>query len=260
MGFRLALTLRHIPYVLGVRPQQHVYPADVTLIAPETRTTRSPRGYAYAAPSVPSARVTTQFTDADWHRLTWRDGTKGPLTARFAGRRVRPTDGPYGGKGRYLPGDEVWLIGERRDTGEVRYYFSTLPADWSLLALVRVLKQRWACEQSHEQLKNELGLDHFEGRSWRGLRRHTVLTLMAYAFLQTQRMQHSTAQSEPPTDTEGEGEGDAHRATPGEASPRSSRTTGAEKKTPWPVIAESPSSPAILRACPLAGSVYLVPA
>ena len=87
-----------------------------------------------------------------------------------------------------MPGDEVWLVGERRSTGEQKYYVSNLPADTSLKTLAATIKARWVCEQAHQQLKEELGLDHFEGRSWIGLHRHALMTMIAYAFLQTRRL------------------------------------------------------------------------
>jgi SRSO17 transposase len=94
-----------------------------------------------------------------------------------------------GRTGQHLPGDEVWLVGERRASGEQKYYLSNLPADTTLKQLASTIKARWVCEQAHQQLKEELGLDHFEGRSWRGLHRHALMTLMAYLFLQDQRLQ-----------------------------------------------------------------------
>ena len=88
-----------------------------------------------------------------------------------------------------MPGDEeVWLIGERRATGERKYYAANLPADTPLMALATAIKARWVCEQAHQQLKEELGLDHFEGRSWTGLHRHALMTMIAYAFLQSRRL------------------------------------------------------------------------
>ncbi len=87
-----------------------------------------------------------------------------------------------------MPGDEVWLVGERRSTGEQKYYVSNLPADASLKMLAATIKARWVCEQAHQQLKEELGLDHFEGRSWTGLHRHALMTMIAYAFLQSRRL------------------------------------------------------------------------
>lgn len=78
-----------------------------------------------------------------------------------------------------MPGDEVWLVGERRSTGEQKYYVSNLPADTAIKTLVAAIKARWVCEQAHQQLKEELGLDHFEGRSWIGLHRHALMTMKA---------------------------------------------------------------------------------
>jgi SRSO17 transposase len=87
-----------------------------------------------------------------------------------------------------MPGDEVWLVGERRSTGEQKYYVSNLPADVTIKMLVTAIKARWVCEQAHQQLKEELGLDHFEGRFWTGLHRHALMTMIAYAFLQSRRL------------------------------------------------------------------------
>ena len=79
-------------------------------------------------------------------------------------------------------------MGDRRSGGECKYYLSNLPADTGLKRLAATLKARWACEQAHQQLKEELGLDHFEGRSWCGLHRHALMTLIAFCFLQHQRL------------------------------------------------------------------------
>ncbi len=88
----------------------------------------------------------------------------------------------------HLPGEEVWLIGEHRSNGERKYYLSNLPADTSLTRLAGAIKARWICEQEHQQLKEELGLDHFEGRSWKGLHRHALMNMIAYAFFQSRRL------------------------------------------------------------------------
>jgi SRSO17 transposase len=98
--------------------------------------------------------------------------------------RVRVADGPtqrirdMGGQ--HMPGDEAWLIGERRSSGERKYYLSNRPIDTPIKALASTIKARWICEQAHQQLKEELGLDHFEGRSWHGLHRHALMAMIAY--------------------------------------------------------------------------------
>lgn len=88
----------------------------------------------------------------------------------------------------HLPGKGVWLVGEHRSTGERKYYLSNLPADTSIKTFAGAIKARWICEQAHQQLKEELGLDHFDRRSWIGLHRHALMTMIAYAFLQSRRL------------------------------------------------------------------------
>src|SRR6516162_5374638 len=119
-------------------------------------------------------------------------GTKGSMAASFAAIRVRVADGApqrIHDKGmQHMPGAEAWLVGERRASGERKYYLSNLSADVSLKTLAAAIKARWVCEQAHQQLKEELGLDHFEGRSWRGMHRHALMTMIAYAYLQSRRL------------------------------------------------------------------------
>src|SRR6202165_604464 len=79
-------------------------------------------------------------------------------------------------------------VGEHRMSGEKKYYLANLPAKTDLRTLAATIKARWICEQAHQQLKEELGLDHFEGRSWQGLHRHALMTMIAYAFLQHRRL------------------------------------------------------------------------
>ena len=94
------------------------------------------------------------------------------------------------------------MWGERRSTGEQKYYVSNLPAGVTLKALAAAIKARWVCEQAHQQLKEELGLDHFEGQSWTALHRHALMTMIAYAFLQSRRLaaagRKKTAAGPPP--------------------------------------------------------------
>ena len=87
-----------------------------------------------------------------------------------------------------MPGEDVWPVGEHRSSGERKYYLSNRPADTDLKTLATAIKARWVCEQAHQQMKEELGLDHFEGRSWTGLHRHALMTRIAFAFLQHRRL------------------------------------------------------------------------
>jgi SRSO17 transposase len=116
----------------------------------------------------------------------------GRLKVRFAAVRVRIADGPpqrIKDKGQqHLPGEEAWLIGEHRSSGEKKYFLANLRGGMDLRRLAATVKARWICELAHQQLKEELGLDHFEGRSWHGLHRHALMTMIAYAFLQHRRI------------------------------------------------------------------------
>jgi SRSO17 transposase len=187
--FRQSLSARGLYWAVGIPRQQKVYSADVALIFPVTGHGRPRQRHI---PDSKSVAAETMLTDAAWRSLSWRRGTKGRLSARFAAMRVRVADGPpqrirdMGGQ--HMPGEEVWLVGEHRSNGERKYYLVNLPADTPLKKLAATVKARWICEQAHQQLKDELGLDHFEGRSWTGLHRHALMTMIAYAFLQARRL------------------------------------------------------------------------
>ena len=133
--------------------------------------------------------------------MSWRNGTKGPLKATFAAVRIRVADGKtqrIHDKGQqHMPGEEAWLIGELRSSGKHKYYLSNLPADADLKTLAAAIKARWVCEQAHQQIKEELGLDHFEGRSWKGLHRHALMTMIAYAFLRYRRLEQAGRKKRP---------------------------------------------------------------
>jgi SRSO17 transposase len=187
--FRRALSERGLQWAVGLSRRQNVYPADVGLIFPVAKTGRRRQ---YHMPDRPPVSTEAMLSSERWRKISWRRGTKGRLTCLFAARRVRIAEGHkhrmLDDRMQCMPGDEVWLVGERRSTGEQKYYVSNLPADAPLKMLAAAIKARWICEQAHQQLKEELGLDHFEGRSWIGLHRHALMTMIAYAFLQSRRL------------------------------------------------------------------------
>ena len=176
-AFRRGLSERGLTWAVGIPRNQKVYDADVQLVPPTGRKRRP-------VPDQEPREAEAALADLPWRRVTWRHGTKGPLTAQFAATRIRVGDGKTWANNRHLPGDEVWLVGEWRPSGERKYYLSNLPPRTSLRALAAAIKARWVCEQGHQQLKQELGLGHFEGRSWTGLHRHALMTCMAFAYLQ----------------------------------------------------------------------------
>ena len=113
----------------------------------------------------------------DWHTVTWGTGTTGALTASFATARVRAPRGR----------GERWLLCERSADDVRKYYLLNLAPTASLTALVALARARWPIEQQYRELKDDLGLDHFEGRSYRGWAHHVVLTAVAFTFLQLER-------------------------------------------------------------------------
>src|ERR687897_336210 len=141
------------------------------------------------------------LSDEMWRAVLWRRGTKGDLRADFAALRIRVADGPVMSGAQHRPGEEAWLVCERRGSGERKYYLTNHAEDVSLESLAALIKARWVCEQAHQQMKEDLGLDHFEGRSWLGLHHHGLMTMIAFAFLQHLRLggknhhQHGAAAS-----------------------------------------------------------------
>jgi SRSO17 transposase len=188
-AFRRGLSERGLTWALGILPAQKVYPADVTLAPrPPKGTGRPAKHPVPSAPSVEAARLFAAMPRRAFRTLPWRRGTKGPLRARFAAVRVRVADGPPARPGQHLPGEEAWLVCEERAAGERKFHLASHPAETPLRELAVAIKARWVCEQAHQQMKDELGLDHFEGRSWRGLHHHALLCQLAFAFLQHLRL------------------------------------------------------------------------
>ena len=126
-----------------------------------------------------AGEIAAQMSDAEWQRVSWATGTKRPLAARFAAVRVRPANSR---------GDR-WLLCERSlGDDERKYYLLNLEATATLRELVTLARSRWPVEQQYRELKDELGIDHFEGRTYRGWTHHTVLTAIAFTFLQLERL------------------------------------------------------------------------
>lgn len=189
--FRHGLTEMKLTWAVGILSSQLVYPASVRLRKPPPNATGRPGESAPTLKPRSAKKAIAALGDNGFRTIVWRDGTKGPLAADFAAVRVRVADGEHvkrAGRRLHLPGEEAWLVCERRRTGEVKYYFTNHSVDTPLETIAGVIKARWACEQAHQQMKEELGLGHYEGRSWHGLHHHTLLTMIAFAFLQFLRL------------------------------------------------------------------------
>jgi SRSO17 transposase len=190
--FRQALEDQHWPYCVGISSTLKVVAADHDFgtVPPYQGTGRPPTRPAKvrAGAEAPAVKGWAMARARAFRRVTWREGTRGKLTSRFAAWRVRPAHRLSAGK---EPRAECWLLVEwpEGEAEPTKYFFSNLPADTSLRVLVRTAKGRWWVEHSYKELKDELGMDHFEGRQWRGWHHHVTLVLLAYAFLVLQRRQ-----------------------------------------------------------------------
>lgn len=191
--FRQALAARHLTRAVGVPVTTQIYPADVRLTWHRKNGGRRENPRPLTAPRA----VRQVARTLEWRARTWRQGTKGPLRAQFAARRVRVGDGATLNTGWKVPSEAPWLVGERRADGTERFDRTNLAASATLLELAQAINARWSCEQVHQQLQEELGLDRFEGRSWTGLHHHALLTMIAFTFLQHYRLAHAVASARP---------------------------------------------------------------
>jgi SRSO17 transposase len=188
--FRAGLSARGLTWIVGVTGEFVVFPKQPTWVPPQPTTRGRPQTRPQlAAKNPPPVTLAALAKQVRWQRVTWREGTKGKMAARFAWLRVWPGQGWQ--RGECADAEPLWLLIEEQADGKRKYAFSNLPPGTSCLQAVRLWKSRWPVEQGYQQLKEELGLDHFEGRSWRGFHHHIALTLLAYGFLLLER--HRTA-------------------------------------------------------------------
>jgi SRSO17 transposase len=188
--FREALHRLNLPYALGISSHLTVFRGTPRVAAPgsATRRGRPPTRFQLIDDVTPItvSKLATTLPARRWRRVTWHNEHQVTRwTADFVAVRVTPAHAWR--QGRLLP--EVWLLAQRPvgSTKVTKYFFIHLPATTSLKRLVWMAHQRWAIEQQYQHLKDELGLDHFEGRSYLGWQRHVVLTAVAYTFLQQER-------------------------------------------------------------------------
>jgi SRSO17 transposase len=186
---RRTLHRARLPYALGVSSDLRVFLGTPALETPPPLMGKGrPRTRRHLPPDTHTVEARAwAATQAPrrWRLVSWRNGTNPAWRARFCAIRVTPA---HDWRERRLA-PEVWLLCERDlgPTPRTKYYLVDLAPTASLRALVRLAHQRWAIEQQYQELKDEIGLDHFEGRSLPGWQRHVVLTAIAYAFLQSER-------------------------------------------------------------------------
>jgi SRSO17 transposase len=193
-NFRMALTKMEVAYVMGVQSTVTVWkPGEEPKPAPIYQGLGRPRKLLRRDQKHQpiSAKELALSLPADaWKKVSWRQGVKKKLQSRFAALRVRPAHRDYW---RAEPHPEEWLLIEwpTDETEPTKYWLSTLPAKMPLIELVHMAKHRWIIERDYEELKQELGLGHYEGRGWRGFHHHATLCIAAYGFLVAERNRFS---------------------------------------------------------------------
>jgi SRSO17 transposase len=240
MKFQARLTELGLDYVLGVQPRAKIWIDGQQPLPPEPWRGRGrpptnlrrdedhqpveAKGWAMALPA------------EAWQDVTWREGTKGELASRFTAALIRPAHRDYW---RNQPWPEVtvlaeWPAGEPEPT---KLWFANMAADTPLAELVRLAKLRWRIERDYLELKQELGLGHYEGRGWRGFHHHASLCIAAYGYLVKQRLGPAERSGRPDRATESS-------SAPSELHPsrQSQKGPSATSRTPSPPCASVSAS------------------
>ena len=179
-----------LAYVVGIQSSTSLWPPGVQPLPPKQWSGRGRPTSAIrrdtAHQPISAKQLAVGLPKKAWRRVTWREGSNAKLASRFAAVRVRPAHRDYH---RAAPRPEEWcLIEWPADEPEpTKYWLSTLPATISRRALVNTAKLRWRIERDYQDLKQELGLGHYEGRGWRGFHHHATLCIAAYGFLISER-------------------------------------------------------------------------
>ena len=190
--FREALSKRGLLYAVGISEDVTVWPEGSAPLPPKPRRAkglgRPAKLLRRDADHCPvSVQILAQrLAKSAWKTVRWREGTRGTMHSRFAAVRVRPAHRDYW---RSSVRDCEWLLIEwpPQEKEPTRYWLSTISPDADIANLVRLVKIRWRIERDYQEMKDELGLDHYEGRSWQGFHHHGVLCIAAYGFLAAER-------------------------------------------------------------------------
>ena len=192
--FRAGLTKLGLEYVVGVQSSMTVWEPDTEPLPakPWKGQGRPPKLLRRDSQHQPVAvkPLAIALPPSAWKNVTWREGAEQKLRSRFAAVRVRPAGRDYE---RAEPHPEEWLLIEwpKGEEEPTKYWLSTLSPQTTLKPLVKMAKHRWIIERDYEELKQELGLGHYEGRGWRGFHHHATLCIAAYGFLIAERNRFS---------------------------------------------------------------------
>ena len=189
-SFREGLVSLELSYAVGIQSSTTLWPPRIVPLPPRPKGKmgRPPRLLQRDEQHQPltAKELALCLGATDFRKVSWREGKRGMMRSRFAAIRVRIAHRDYW---RQEPHPEQWLLvewpkGEKEPT---KYWLSNLHASISLRKLVAIAKLRWRIERDYEELKQELGLRHFEGRNWRGFHHHATLSIAAYGFLVLER-------------------------------------------------------------------------
>jgi SRSO17 transposase len=185
--FREGLVERGLHYVVGIKGELSVWPPGskpkIRKKPPGSRGRPSTRHYDDAFPPV---LVNALGKTLEYRKVSWREGSRGWQSSRFAAVRIRTAHRHMNG---VPPGVEQWLLCQwpEGEDSPTKFWLSNLPPTTSVRTLVRFAKLRWRVERDYQEMKQELGLDHFEGRTWRGFHHHATLCAVAHGFLALRR-------------------------------------------------------------------------
>jgi SRSO17 transposase len=180
--FRDALAARGLFYLAGITEETVVFAAPPVWQPPAPAAHGRPQTLPHLDPQGPQPLTVAELAQrTSLRRRTWREGTKGKLSGRFAWIRIWPAGGWERGSCAGAP--PLWLLIEEQADGTRKYALSNLPPNTSAIRAVRLWKSRWPVEQGYQQMKEELGLDHYEGRFWLGFHHHACLVMLASGFL-----------------------------------------------------------------------------
>jgi SRSO17 transposase len=184
--FRRAMDKRGLRYLVGLQGTHLVWPPGSKPHVPPIPARGGPQRKLYRDDHHRPTQIAVLAKTLDYRKVTWREGARGLQSSRFAAVRIQSAEMHHDGAS---PGEPEWLLCEwpQDEAQPTKFYFSTLPANTSVVALVRAAKLRWRIERDYQEMKQEIGLDHFEGRTWRGFHHHAALCAVAHAFLALQR-------------------------------------------------------------------------
>jgi SRSO17 transposase len=190
-AFRQALEGRDLAYAVGISKALAVWPKPPGGAIPEGQGRGRPSKCMRFGDQKPvSVKDLALANQKRFRTVTWREGSHGSLTLRFWAKRVQSAHGWNHGQ---APGKEIGLLVEwpAEEPEPVKYYLCDLPKSMSLRQLVATARGRWRVEQDYQQMKEELGLDHFEGRSWMGWHHHVTLVMLAHLYLRREQRRSS---------------------------------------------------------------------